>query len=82
MIFSLLKINKKISATLAGVAIGAASLWGLSLWQDISGGELLRLAAAALILLGGVALAALCAVALGKLLFAALRRLAGRRSRH
>lgn len=78
MIFSLLKINKKISAALAGIAIGAASLWGLSLWQDISGGELLALLLAVLVMLAGLALIAFCAVALGKLLFAAATRLIGR----
>ncbi len=70
MIFSLLKTNKKTSAALAGIAIGIASLWGLSLWQDISVGELLRLLLAVLAMLGGLALVAFCAVALGKLSFA------------
>ena len=68
MIFSLLKLNRKTSAALAGIAIGTASLWGLSLWREISIGELLRLLAAVLVMLGGLALAAFCAVALGKLL--------------
>ncbi len=75
MIFSLLKLNKKTSAALAGIAIGAGSLWGLSLWQGIEAGELLRILAAILAMLGGLALAAFCAVALVKLLIAALRRL-------
>ncbi len=79
MIFSLLKINKKTSATLAGIAIGAASLWGLSMWQDISRVELLRLLLAVLIMLGALALVALWAVALGKLLIAGARRLTRRR---
>ena len=78
MLFSLLKINKKISAALAGSAIGAASLWGLSLWRDISAGELLRLLLAVLLLLAGLALAAFCAVALCKLLTAAAARLVKR----
>ena len=75
MIFSLLKINKKISAALAGIAIGAASLWGLSVWQDISAGELLRLLFVVLVMLGGLALVALCTVALCKLLAAAVGRI-------
>ncbi len=75
MIFSLLKLNKKTSAALAGIAIGAGSLWGLSLWRGIEAGELLRMLAAILAMLGGLALAAFCAVALVKLLIAALRRL-------
>ena len=78
MIFSLLRINKKISAALAGIAIGAASLWGLSMWQDISTGELLRLLLAVLVMLAGLALVALCAVTLCKLLIAAATRLVRR----
>lgn len=78
MIFSLLKIDKKISAALAGIAIGAASLWGLSMWQDISNGELLRLLLAVLVMLAGLALAAFCTVALCKLLIAAATRLVRR----
>ncbi|MCY3688034.1 MAG: hypothetical protein F4234_00555 [Gammaproteobacteria bacterium] len=78
MIFSLLKINKKISAALAGIAIGAASLWGLSMWQDISTGELLRLLLAVLVMLAVLALVAFCAVALCKLLIAAAIRLVRR----
>jgi hypothetical protein len=35
MIFSFLKLRKKIAAALSGVLIGAGSLWGLSMWQDI-----------------------------------------------
>ncbi len=75
MIFSLLKLNKKTSAALAGIVIGAASLWALSLWQNIGAKELLRMLAAILAMLGGLALAAFCAVALLKLLIATLRRL-------
>ncbi len=75
MIFSQLKLNKKTSAALAGIAIGAASLWALSLWQDIDSEELLRMLAAILAMLGGLALAAFFAVALLKLLIAVLRRL-------
>ncbi|MDO7657300.1 MAG: hypothetical protein MUR21_03695 [OM182 bacterium] len=35
MIFSFLKLRKKTAAALSGILIGAGSLWGLSLWQDI-----------------------------------------------
>jgi hypothetical protein len=35
MIFSFLKLRKKIAAALSGILIGAGSLWGLSMWQDI-----------------------------------------------
>jgi len=43
VIFSLLKTRKKTSAALAGIAIGAGSLWGLSLWYNISWQELFSL---------------------------------------
>ncbi len=78
MIFSLLKINKKISAALAGIAIGAASLWGLSMWQEISTADLLRMLLAVLVMLGGLALVAFCTVALCKLLIPAVIRLSRR----
>ena len=35
MIFSFLKLRKKTAAALSGILIGAGSLWGLYLWQDI-----------------------------------------------
>ena len=35
MIFSFLKLRKKTAAALSVILIGAGSLWGLSLWQDI-----------------------------------------------
>ena len=35
MIFSFLKLRKKTAAALSGILIGAGSLWGLSMWQDI-----------------------------------------------
>ena len=35
MIFSFLKLRKKTAAALSGILIGAGSLWGFSLWQDI-----------------------------------------------
>jgi hypothetical protein len=35
MIFSFLKLRKKTAAALSGILIGAGSLWGLSIWQDI-----------------------------------------------
>ncbi len=76
MIFSLLKVRKKTSTALAGIAIAAASLWGLSVWQEISLAEMLRLLLATLVMLGGLALLAFCAVVLVKFLLpAALRRL-------
>ena len=35
MIFSFLKLRKKTAAALSGILIGAGSLWGLCMWQDI-----------------------------------------------
>ena len=82
MIFSMLKINKKISAALAGIAIGAASLWGLSMWQQIPAADLLGvLLAILLLLLLGLALVAFCTVALCKLLIAAAKRIGQRLSK-
>ncbi len=81
MIFSMLKINKKISAALAGIAIGAASLWGLSMWQQIPAADLLGVLLAILLLLLGLALVAFCTVALCKLLIAAAKRIGQRLSK-
>lgn len=79
MIFSLLNLNKKVSATLAGIAIGAASLWGLSMWQDISRAELFNLLLAVLLMLAGLAVVAFCLVALCKLLIAGVVRVIRRK---
>lgn len=75
MIFSLLNIRKKLAATLAGIAIAAACLWGLSMWQDISLMEMSRLLLGLLLMLIVIMLAAVALIALLKLLLAGLRRL-------
>jgi len=60
MIFSFLKLRKKTAAALSGILIGAGSLWGLSLWQNIPLEELAaQLGALLLLLLGILSLAAL-----------------------
>lgn len=75
MIFSLLNIRKKLAATLAGIAIAAACLWGLSMWQDISLLEMSRLLLSLLLMLVVIMLAAVALIVLLKLLLAGLRRL-------
>ena len=67
MIFSLLKLRKKTSATLAGIFIGAASLWGLSMWQNISLQEILNILLTTMMMLGGIIVAALLLIAAFKL---------------
>jgi hypothetical protein len=60
MIFPLLKLRKKTAAALSGILIGAGSLWGLSLWQNIPLEALAaQLGALLLLLLGILSLAAL-----------------------
>lgn len=60
MIFSFLKLRKKTAAALSGILIGAGSLWGLSLWQNIPLEALAsQLGALLLLLLGILSLAAL-----------------------
>ncbi len=80
MIFSLLNIRKKTAAALSGIAIAAATLWGLALWQDISVQELLRMALATLLLVGGIAVCAILMIAVIKLFTYLLRRLIDRNS--
>lgn len=75
MIFSLLNIRKKLAATLAGIAIAAACLWGLSMWQDISILEMVRLLGSLLIMLAVIMLAAVALIAVLKMALAGLRRL-------
>lgn len=77
MIFSLLNIRKKTAAALSGIAIAAASLWGLAMWQDISREEILNLALATLLLVGGIAVCAILLIATFKLLGYLLRRFFG-----
>lgn len=54
MIFSFLKLRKKTAAALSGILIGAGSLWGLSIWQDIPMEELMNQLGGLLILLGAI----------------------------
>ncbi len=50
MIFSMLNLRKKTSATVAGVVIAGLCLWGVAMWHNMSRGEILN------ILLGSVLL--------------------------
>lgn len=54
MIFGLLNVRKKTSAVIAGVSIGAASLWGLVMWQDIPREEIFNILLGVLIMLLGI----------------------------
>ena len=70
MIFSFLKLRKKTAAALSGILIGAGSLWGLSLWQDIPVEALAVQLGALLILLMGI----VCVAALIGFLISRFRR--------
>jgi|LWDU01.1.fsa_nt_gi hypothetical protein len=59
LIFSFLKLRKKTSAILSGIVIGAGSLLGLTMWQNISREELFSILLATLVMLGSIILAAL-----------------------
>lgn len=68
MIFSLLNVRKKTAAALAGIAIAAASLWGLSMWQDIPMAELLQTLLAIVVMLAAIMVAAVLIIVCFKLL--------------
>ncbi len=67
LIFSLLKIRKKTAATLSGVAIALATLWGLAMWQDISPEELVSILLSILLMLALIISSAVILIALFKL---------------
>jgi|TARA_B100001750_G_C15468766_1_gene578589 hypothetical protein len=68
LIFSLLNIRKKTAAILAGISLAALSLWGLSMWQNISLAEMLSILGGTLIMIGTIMLGAFLFIALIKLL--------------
>lgn len=78
MIFSLLNIRKKLAATLAGIAIAAACLWGLSMWQDISLLEMTQVLLGLVVMLLLIMCAAIALIALMKLILLGLRKLSAR----
>lgn len=77
MIFSLLKIRKKTSAVLAGIAVGIACVWAVASWQDLSSQQLLNMLLGSILLVGGIMIAALCLATAFWLLKKLLRQLGG-----
>lgn len=77
LIFSLLNLRKKIAATIAGIAIGAACLWGLAIWQDISPRELFNMFLAVVLMILVIILIAIAAITIIKLLWGMLKRATG-----
>lgn len=75
MIFSLLNVRKKTAAAIAGISIGAACLWGLSIWQDISPQEILSILVATVVMLGSIIIAAMIVVAAFKLIVRSFSRI-------
>ncbi|MBM87854.1 MAG: hypothetical protein CMQ41_05695 [Gammaproteobacteria bacterium] len=64
MIFSLLNLRKKTAAILAGIAIAAFCLWGISIWHNISAKEMLSVLLATLIMLSTIILTAFIIIVL------------------
>ncbi|MED6331944.1 MAG: hypothetical protein VX605_00195 [Pseudomonadota bacterium] len=77
MIFSLLRVRKKTSATLAGIVIAALCLWGISMWQDISLSEIFNILLATTAMVAVVMVAAILLIAFFKILSSLIRKLAG-----
>ena len=77
MIFSLLRVRKKTSATLAGIVIAALCLWGISMWQDISPSEIFNILLATTAMVAAVMVAAILLIAFFKILSSLIRKLAG-----
>ncbi|PCH64113.1 MAG: hypothetical protein COC19_00130 [SAR86 cluster bacterium] len=78
MIFSLLKIPKKTANVLASLAIGAACLWGVSMWQDISREELISILLSTLMFIAVLMLMALTLIALLKFVLFAVKKIAAK----
>lgn len=75
MIFSLLNVRKKTAASIAGIFIGLACLWGISIWQDISPQEMVNILIGTVIMLAVIIGGALLLIIIFKLLCGLLRRL-------
>lgn len=71
MIFSLLKIRKKTASILAGIIVAALSLWGLSLWQQISFQEILNILGGTLAMLAAIVTGAFLLISVLKLVLRA-----------
>ena len=68
LIFSLLKIRKKTAGIIAGITIAALSLWGVSIWQNISPSELLNILLSTLVMLATIIFGAFLLIAALKIL--------------
>jgi len=75
LIFSLLNVRKKTAASIAGIFIGLACLWGVSIWQDISPQEMVNILIGTVIMLAVIIGGALLLIIIFKLLCGLLRRL-------
>ena len=75
MIFSLLNVRNKTAASIAGIFIGLACLWGVSIWQDISPQEMVNILIGTVIMLAVIIGGALLLIIIFKLLCGLLRRL-------
>jgi hypothetical protein len=75
LIFSLLNLRKKTAAGVAGISIGVACLWGLSIWQNISREEMLDIMLAVLVMLSAIIGGALLIVVVFKTLMKLLGKL-------
>ena len=74
LIFSLLKIRKKTASIIAGITVGALSLWGLSIWQNISKGEILNILFSTIIMLTVIVVGAFLLIIMLKLFLRALKK--------
>ncbi len=75
MIFSLLKVRKKTGAAIAGIAIAILCLWGISMWQGISLGEMMQTLFSTTVLLVAIMLSALLLTTVFKLAMKNLQKL-------
>jgi len=75
LIFSLLNVRKKTAASIAGIFIGLACLWGVSIWQDVSRQEMFNILIGTVIMLAAIIGGALLLITVFKLFGGLLRRL-------
>tara|TARA_B100001996_G_scaffold374817_1_gene353946 strand:+ start:228 stop:557 length:330 start_codon:yes stop_codon:yes gene_type:complete len=74
LIFSLLKVRKKTASILAGITIAALSLWGLSMWQNISQAEILNILFSTIIMLTVIIIGASLLIIITKLILRVLKK--------
>ncbi|PCJ27951.1 MAG: hypothetical protein COA96_01960 [SAR86 cluster bacterium] len=80
MIFSFLKLRKKTTAIVSGIAIALGSLWGVSIWQDVTAEEMLTVLLGTMLMLGGIMLAAILLIVVITLLRKALQKIMNSKS--